>query len=133
MVSDLKTFVYKGCKIATQKKSLFLANFALLAGFLWYRCYYPHRSREALSPVCGIFSFILGQNKKFSQKRSPTQKFALLWNCAGRAWLIAPLGLPSYPHNGWPPPKTALSKCFPLLHESWPTHPPPHIGEHIYC
>ena len=22
---------------------------------LWYRCYYPHRSRDALSPVCGIF------------------------------------------------------------------------------
>ena len=21
----------------------------------WYRCYYPHRSRDALSPVCGIF------------------------------------------------------------------------------
>ena len=24
---------------------------------LWYRCYYPHRSRVALSPVCGIFFF----------------------------------------------------------------------------
>ena len=23
---------------------------------LWYRCYYPHWSRDALSPVCGIFS-----------------------------------------------------------------------------
>ena len=22
---------------------------------LWYRCYYPHRSRDALSPICGIF------------------------------------------------------------------------------
>ena len=22
---------------------------------LWYRCYYPHLSRDALSPVCGIF------------------------------------------------------------------------------
>ena len=22
---------------------------------LWYRCYYPHRSRDSLSPVCGIF------------------------------------------------------------------------------
>ena len=22
---------------------------------LWYRCYYPHRLRDALSPVCGIF------------------------------------------------------------------------------
>ena len=26
---------------------------------LWYRCYYPHRSRDALSPVCGIFSAYL--------------------------------------------------------------------------
>ena len=24
---------------------------------LWHRCYYPHRSRDALSPVCGIFIF----------------------------------------------------------------------------
>ena len=23
---------------------------------LWHQCYYPHRSRDALSPVCGIFS-----------------------------------------------------------------------------
>ena len=27
----------------------------LLAGFFWYRCYYPHRSRDALSPICGLF------------------------------------------------------------------------------
>ena len=26
----------------------------LLAGFFWYRCYYPHRSRD-VSPVCRIF------------------------------------------------------------------------------
>ena len=24
---------------------------------LWYRCYYPHRSRDAFSPVCGIFPY----------------------------------------------------------------------------
>ena len=29
--------------------------FALLAGLFWYRCYYPHRLRDALSPVCWIF------------------------------------------------------------------------------
>ena len=23
---------------------------------LWHRCYYPHRSRDSVSPVCGIFS-----------------------------------------------------------------------------
>ena len=27
--------------------------------FLWYRCYYPHRSRDSVSPVCGIFSILL--------------------------------------------------------------------------
>ena len=27
----------------------------LSAGFFWYRCYYPHRMRDALSPVCRIF------------------------------------------------------------------------------
>ena len=25
---------------------------------LWYQCYYPHRSRDALSPVCGIFKYV---------------------------------------------------------------------------
>ena len=24
------------------------------SALLWYRCYYPHRSRDALFPVCGI-------------------------------------------------------------------------------
>ena len=47
-------FSQKGCKIAAQKKC-FLANFALLAGFFWYWCYYPLRSSDALFPVCGIF------------------------------------------------------------------------------
>ena len=28
------------------------------SSLLWYRCYYPHRSRDALSPVCG--NFIVG-------------------------------------------------------------------------
>ena len=36
MVSDLKTFAHKGCKIAAQKKVSFSANFALLAGFVLY-------------------------------------------------------------------------------------------------
>ena len=47
-----KFFAYKECKINAQKK-VFFSNFALLAGFFWYRCYYPHRLRNALSPVCG--------------------------------------------------------------------------------
>ena len=36
-----------------QKNLLFGYSWSTL---LWYRCYYPHRSRDALSPVCGIFS-----------------------------------------------------------------------------
>ena len=56
MVSHLKTFAQKGCKIAAEKKEENKsADFALLEGYFWYRCYYPHRSRDALSPVCGIF------------------------------------------------------------------------------
>ena len=49
-----KLLLKKGVKSQRNKK-LFLANFALLAGFFWYRCYYSHRSRFALSPICGIF------------------------------------------------------------------------------
>ena len=26
---------------------------------LWYRCFYPHRSRDDLSPICGIFMIVL--------------------------------------------------------------------------
>ena len=44
----------KGVKLP-RKKSFFLANFALISGFFWYWCYHPHRSRDALSPACGIF------------------------------------------------------------------------------
>ena len=29
-------------------------NIALLTGFFWYWSYYPHRSRDALSPICEI-------------------------------------------------------------------------------
>ena len=40
------------------------SNFALLTVFFWYWCYYPHRLRDFLSPVCGtillqLFNFQL--------------------------------------------------------------------------
>ena len=41
---------------------------------LWHRCYYPHRSRDALSPVCGIFFFNLRnffKNLRKSHKNPP--------------------------------------------------------------
>ena len=47
-------FVWKGSKIAAQKKLSFLLSLPW-STLLWHRCYYPHRSRDALSPVCGIF------------------------------------------------------------------------------
>ena len=53
--SGWKLLLIKGVKSPRKKKLVFSANFALLAGFFWYWCYYPHRSRDALSPVCGIF------------------------------------------------------------------------------
>ena len=40
-----------------QKKWVFGYSWSSL---LWYRCYYPHRSRDALSPVCGIFTGATG-------------------------------------------------------------------------
>ena len=67
MVSHLKTFTNKGCKIAEQNfcRDLKVINQGLgayttrirrlLKGFFSYQCYYPHSLRDALSPVCGIF------------------------------------------------------------------------------
>ena len=49
MVSDLRSFAYKDCKMATKKKVSFLAKFALLSGLFWPWCYSPHLSRDALS------------------------------------------------------------------------------------
>ena len=57
-----KLLLIKGEKSPRKKKVSFLVNFALLAGFFWYRCYYPHRLRDSVSPVCGIFiKVLLGQ------------------------------------------------------------------------
>ena len=58
------------CKAKSAKKTIFF-SFSVLDNFsvfqkngvfgyswstlLWYRCYYPHRSRDALSPICRIF------------------------------------------------------------------------------
>ena len=39
----------------------------LLAGIFWYWCYYPHHSRDALSPVWGIFHFEEEKNSNIQQ------------------------------------------------------------------
>ena len=49
-----KRWSQKGCKIAAQK-SLIFNKFCLTSRNFLYWCYYPHRSRDALSPVSGIF------------------------------------------------------------------------------
>ena len=38
-----------------QKNRVFGYSWSTL---LWHRCYYPHQSRDALSPVCGIFLYV---------------------------------------------------------------------------
>ena len=48
---------------------------------LWYRCYYPHRSRDALSPVCGIFGVTI-PTSHLSETLSHRTSIVLL---AGRA------------------------------------------------
>ena len=50
----MRTFAHKGYKINSHKKVCLSANFALLSDFFWYWCYYPHWSRDSLSPVCRI-------------------------------------------------------------------------------
>ena len=59
--SNIWTFLLgSGLRLPHKKKFFFLV-ILLWSTLLWHRCYYPHRSRDALSPVCGIFS--LRQNR----------------------------------------------------------------------
>ena len=43
----------------TSFNSLLFCKFCLTSRIFWYWCYYPHRSKDALSPVCGIFLIFL--------------------------------------------------------------------------
>ena len=105
MVSDLKTFTNKECKVAVQIFFCFWVNFlrirrlynkdqeviqqgpggyttrirSLLAGFCWYRSYSPHQSRDALSPVRGIFLFM-----ELHRKGSATNEATLSSFCHGQ-------------------------------------------------
>ena len=51
----------------------------LLVGFFLEGCYYLHQSRDALSPVCGIFTnaqvFIMNLNKFLKTKMAPKNTF----------------------------------------------------------
>ena len=60
-----KLLIKKDVKSPNKKVSFFSADFALLAEFVWYLCYCPHRSRDVLSPICNIFLVLL-VHKPFS-------------------------------------------------------------------
>ena len=53
ILAYLKSFrVFGDFFCLSKKKCFFVYSWSTL---LWHLCYYPHRSRDALSPVCGIF------------------------------------------------------------------------------
>ena len=45
---------------------------------LWHRCYYPHRSRDALSPVCGNF---FCKSSFYMIFHDSAWKCILFWQC----------------------------------------------------
>ena len=60
-----KKNINEGCKIAAEKKSVFVGEFwpnksfimrSIKSRFLWYLFFFPHWSRDALSPVYRLFS-----------------------------------------------------------------------------
>ena len=53
--SNIWTFLFGSCLKSPRKKKFFFLLILPWSDLLWHRCYYPHRSRDALSPVCGIF------------------------------------------------------------------------------
>ena len=56
------TFLF-GSGQKSPRKILFFLLILPWSTLLWHRCYYPHRSRDALSPVCGIFPALPGYNR----------------------------------------------------------------------
>ena len=52
--SNIWTFLF-GSGLKSPRKKFFFLLILPWSTLLWHRCYYPHRSRDALSPVCGIF------------------------------------------------------------------------------
>ena len=53
--SNIWTFLFGNGLKSPRKKSFFFLLILPWSTLLWHRCYYPHRSRDSLSPVCGIF------------------------------------------------------------------------------
>ena len=57
-----KLLLINGVKSPHKKRFVFGQILPYWAGFVGYRCYYPYRSRDSLSPVCEIFCH--GQDPK---------------------------------------------------------------------
>ena len=63
----LNFLLIKGLKLPRQNKFFsdkFRLKYSVIirsikSRFVWYRCYYPHRSRDPLSPVYGIFFYFI--------------------------------------------------------------------------
>ena len=76
MVSDLNIFVWKWSKIANKKKL----------------CYYPHRSRNALSPVCVFFLFKHKEQHQMKLSRAIQYCFSFQSNCQFSSSLACYIG-----------------------------------------
>ena len=56
-----KLFLSMGVKLLYKKKMFFFfGKFCLTSRIFWYYCYFPHRSRDALSAISGILKILLG-------------------------------------------------------------------------
>ena len=53
-----RLLLVKGVKSPRERKKN-SSNFCLTSRIFWYWCYYPHRSRDALTPVSRIFFFTI--------------------------------------------------------------------------
>ena len=59
----------------------YLVSFFFLSDF-WHQCYYPHTSRDSVSPVCGVVPFVKCEgdevvNYSFSIKRGAAKRVML--------------------------------------------------------
>ena len=57
--SNIWTVLFGSGLKLPHKKKFFLLLILPWSTLLWHWCYYPHRSRDALSPVCGIFKMCI--------------------------------------------------------------------------
>ena len=92
----------KGVK-SLRKKSfffvLFFANFALLAGFCWYWCCYPHWSKDFLSLVCRIFFLTLFVNMLFTSIRRTQSRPTIMYTLNATPNILFPYFLPFAWHS----------------------------------